>query len=212
MTVKKPILSIVLFLWLMPTVNAACSTSVPAGSIQVVDCNQENVVANSPYFSLSDATGLPLGFWFAWNNAGTTLASGVPVSGQLAFASGNPVISWPGNGLTTGSYMVLTTGLPNYSTTGTLPSNFTASTLTTQTVYYVIATGLTANTLELSATPGGAAVTPSGNSVGTVYGLNLVAGFSAWANSVFNTVKIEQQQAATAAPTPPVQLVITPAQ
>jgi hypothetical protein len=206
---KRLLVAIGFMLGLTLRALATCAVSVPAGSIQVVDCNQESVVANSPYYTLTDAAGLPLGFWFAWSNSGVTLASGVPVSGQLAFTNGNPLISWPAHGLTAGSYLVLTTTLQNPSAPGTLPPNFTGSTLSSQTVYYVLSTGLTTNAFELSATPGGAAITPSASSTGAVYGLNLIAGFNAWANSVFALAKLQQQAAAVV---PPAQIVVTPAQ
>lgn len=60
---KRCLFSALGFLWLTLSAFAACSPSVPAGSIQVVDCNAEGVVANSPYYSISDAAALPLGFW-----------------------------------------------------------------------------------------------------------------------------------------------------
>lgn len=171
------------------------------GSFAIIATNVTGLTTNSPFYTLSDANALTLGFYMAYSNAATTLISGVPVSGTLTFTSGNPAISWPNHGLTSGSYIVLT---------GSTPSNFTASTLSAQTVYYVSATGLTTNAFELSATPGGSAVTPNANT--TCTGYNLVAGFSAWSNAVFNNLKISQQTAATAAPTPPSQVPLTPAQ
>ena len=192
---------------------AACSTSVPAGSIQIVDCNAESVVANSPYYSINDANALSLGFWFAWSAYNASLLSGVPVSGQVTITSGNPAIAWQGHGLTAGSYITLTTTYPtNLYTPGTLPGNLTGSTFSAQTVYYVIAAGLTANAFEISATPGGAAITPNASSTGTVYAFNLVAGFNGWANNVFTTARMLQQAAATSPPSPPAQIPVTPAQ
>ena len=192
---------------------AACSTSVPAGSIQIVDCNAESVVANSPYYSINDANALSLGFWFAWSAYNASLLSGVPVSGQVTITSGNPAISWPSHGLTAGSYIVLTTTYPtNLYTPGALPSNLTGSTFSAQTVYYVIAAGLTANAFEVSATPGGSAITPNASSTGTVYAFNLVAGFSGWANNVFTMARTLQQAAATPPPSSPAAIPLTPAQ
>jgi len=190
--------------------HAACAPSIPAGSIEVIDCNQESIVTNSPYYTLSDATGLPLGFSLAWSNSGTTLVSGVPVSGLITFTNGNPALTWPGHGLAANSFVMLSTTTPNSTVVGTLPANFTGSTFTSQTGYYVIATGLTANNFELSATLGGSAIVPSGP--GTAYGFNPVAGFLAASNAVFVAWKATEQQQATAAPTPPAQLSITPAQ
>jgi hypothetical protein len=206
---KKLLLAFVSLLALAAPARAGCSTTLAAGSITIVACNDENVVQNAASFLVSDVAALPLGHWFSWSNAGTKLASGVPVSGQIVFTNGNSSLSWPNHGLTAGSYLTLTTTYPNSSATGALPANFTASTLSVQTVYYVIAAGLTTNNFELSATPGGSAITPSGSSSGAVYGFNLVAGFSAEADVVANGWVNSQQQAATPAPSPPAPLPIT---
>ena len=189
---------------------AACATSVPTGSITVVDCTAESLVTNSPSYALTDATALALDFYLGWSNAATSLLSGVPVSGTLTFTNGNPVINWPNHGMAANSYIVLTTTLPNQSTVGTVPSNFTASTFASQTVYYVIATGLTANGFELSASAGGAAITP--NASGTAYAFDLVPAFAAASNAAINGWVQGQKTAATAAPSPPAQLPITAAQ
>lgn len=69
-----------------------------------------------------------------------------------------------GHGLIVGNTVFL-------STTGALPTGLTAGV-----GYYVISTGLTTNTFELSATPGGSAITTSGTQSGvhtlTVYEFN----------------------------------------
>lgn len=189
---------------------ATCSVTVPAATIQIVDCTQGSIVSNSPFYSLTDATGLQLAYWMGWTNPSTSLLSGVPVTGTATFTNGNPVISWPAHGLTAGSYIVLSNASPLTSVSGTLPSNFTASTFSAQTVYFVIATGLTANQIELSATGGGAAITP--NASGSAFAINLIAAFSAASNVVFNGWKTSQQATATAAPVPPSQIAITPGQ
>jgi len=49
-----------------------------------------------------------------------------------------------------------------FTTTGALPTGITAST-----TYYVLATGLTANSFQIAATPGGAAINTSGTQSGT---------------------------------------------
>jgi hypothetical protein len=189
---------------------AACTASVPAGSFQMEACNQGNLLTESPYATISDASALPLGFYMAWSNASTALLNGVPVSFPVTFTSGNPSISAPGHGLAAGSYIVLSTTAPNSTTVGTLPGNFTGSTLTSQTVEYVIAAGLTTSAFELSATPGGSATIPNAN--GTGYAFNLVAGYDAWFNALIVQLKTQQQQAATAQPTVPAQIPIVPAQ
>lgn len=65
------------------------------------------------------------------------------------------VVSWTGHGLVAGASIQLTT-------TGALPTGVTAGT-----TYYVISTGLTADTFQFSATQGGAAVNTSGSQSGT---------------------------------------------
>lgn len=206
----KYLLALLCSLWLTASALATCAPTISAGSMTIVDCNQGSLVTNSPIFSITDVNALPLGHWFAWSNAATTLTSGVPVSGKITFTNASASIAWAGHGLTAGSYLTLTATAPNQSGTLALPSNFTASTLSTQTVYYVISAGLTTNAFELSATPGGSAITANAN--GGAYAFNLVAGFSAWANSVFNNVVLQQQAGATAAPAPPAQIPITPGQ
>lgn len=70
------------------------------------------------------------------------------------------VFSWTAHGLAAGSVILLTT-------TGALPTGLTASTAAAPVPYYVIAAGLTANTFQVSATLGGAAVNTSGTQSGT---------------------------------------------
>jgi parallel beta-helix repeat protein len=65
------------------------------------------------------------------------------------------VVTWTGSNLTAGQVVV-------FSTTGALPTGVSA-----RTPYYVIATGLTADTFRFSATFGGAAVNSSGSQSGT---------------------------------------------
>jgi hypothetical protein len=65
------------------------------------------------------------------------------------------VFAFTNHGLVAGDSVFL-------ETTGALPTGLTADT-----TYYVIATGLTANNFELSATPGGAAINTSGSQSGT---------------------------------------------
>jgi microcystin-dependent protein len=69
-------------------------------------------------------------------------------------------VTWNGHGLKAGDPVV-------FRTTGGLPTNVVAGT-----VYYVIATSLTANTFRFSATPGGSAVNSSGAQSGVHTGIN----------------------------------------
>lgn len=65
------------------------------------------------------------------------------------------VVSWTGHGLQAGQPVV-------FSTTGTLPTGLTAGT-----VYYVSATGLTANSFSVAATPGGTGIATTVAGTGT---------------------------------------------
>ena len=77
-------------------------------------------------------------------------------SATVTISIGNPAaVSWTTHGLAAGSLVV-------FSTTGALPSGLLAGT-----TYYVISTGLTANSFEVSLTPGGAAIVTSGTQSGT---------------------------------------------
>lgn len=64
------------------------------------------------------------------------------------------VFTWTAHGLVANTPIV-------FSTTGALPTGITAGV-----TYYVSATGLTANSFSVSATPGGAAITTSGTQSG----------------------------------------------
>jgi hypothetical protein len=65
------------------------------------------------------------------------------------------VFSWTNHGLAAGTPI-------KFATTGALPTGITAGT-----TYYVAATGLTANSFSVSATPGGTAITTTGTQSGT---------------------------------------------
>jgi hypothetical protein len=64
------------------------------------------------------------------------------------------VVSWTGHGLSTNAKV-------RFTTTGALPTNVTAGT-----VYFVIASGLTADAFQFSATQGGAAINTTGTQSG----------------------------------------------
>ena len=69
-----------------------------------------------------------------------------------------------------------------FSTTGSLPTNFTAGT-----IYYVIATGLTADVFEVSATNGGGAITAGSAGSGTQSCARVPLGAATTVTSLFNT-------------------------
>lgn len=71
------------------------------------------------------------------------------------FTLGDPSITSTGHGLTAGRVI-------GFITTGALPTGLASNTL-----YYVLETGLTADTFQVSITAGGSAITPSGSQSGT---------------------------------------------
>jgi phage-related tail fiber protein len=73
------------------------------------------------------------------------------------------VVTWNNHGLSANDPV-------KFFTTGSLPSGLTAGThglVTAGTVYYVVASSITADTFEVSTTPGGSAVNTSGSQSGT---------------------------------------------
>jgi Putative phage tail protein len=83
----------------------------------------------------------------------TTLLSGSRSSTVTISIASPGVVAWTANGLSNGQAIL-------FSTTGALPTGLTAGT-----VYYVVAAA--ANTFEVSATAGGAAINTSGSQSGT---------------------------------------------
>lgn len=79
-----------------------------------------------------------------------------PKSNTVTISIATPgVVSWTGHGLTAGTPV-------KFSTTGVLPTGLTAGV-----TYFVIAAGLTADSFQVSATAGGAAVNTTGTQSGT---------------------------------------------
>ena len=74
------------------------------------------------------------------------------------------VVTWTAHGLTAGAAV-------KFTTTGALPTGLIAGT-----TYYVISAGLTANAFQVSATPGGAAITTSGMQSGVHTATGIPAG------------------------------------
>lgn len=86
------------------------------------------------------------------SNGGDTIVGGQTVTITIASPA---VVSWTGHGLVAGQSL-------SFSTSGALPTGITAGTQ-----YFVIAAGLGANSFEISATKGGAAINTSGSQSGT---------------------------------------------
>lgn len=79
---------------------------------------------------------------------------GVGVTGApISFTNSSASITWTGNGLASGQVI-------SFATTGALPTNFSAATN-----YYVVSTGT--NTIQVSGTPGGAAIIAGSAGSGT---------------------------------------------
>lgn len=74
------------------------------------------------------------------------------------------VITWTAHGLAAGAPVY-------FATTGALPTGILPGVL-----YYVIATGLTANTFQIAATPGGTAITTTGTQSGVQTGFAQAVG------------------------------------
>jgi hypothetical protein len=85
---------------------------------------------------------------------GATFATTPTVSAaSVSYTNGSANIGWTANGLSLGSVVFL-------ATTGALPTNFSTATL-----YYVVTTGT--NQIQVSATPGGAAIVAGSAGSGT---------------------------------------------
>lgn len=99
-------------------------------------------------FKKAIASCFPYAFKIEW---GADCGKISPVTITIA-ATG--VITWNAHGLVAGTPIV-------FATTGALPSGLTAGT-----TYYVIASGLTANSFSVATTPGGTAITTTGTQSG----------------------------------------------
>lgn len=80
-------------------------------------------------------------------------------TGTISISVASPaVVTWNGHGLAAGTPV-------SFKTTGALPTG-----VSTDTTYYVQATGLTTNTFRISATNGGSDINTTGTTSGTTYG------------------------------------------
>lgn len=100
-------------------------------------------------FKEAIADCVPYQFKIEWG------ADCVPSSNVTISIAAPGVITWASHGLKAGQPVM-------FDTTGTLPTG-----LTKGTAYYVLETGLTANSFSVSATPGGTAVATSSTQTGT---------------------------------------------
>lgn len=92
-------------------------------------------------------------------------AKGCEVTGTVTIPVASPaLVNWANHGLSAGAIV-------RFSSTGTLPTGITAGTS-----YYVIATGLTTNEFQVSATPGGTGINVTAAGSGTITATALPAG------------------------------------
>lgn len=84
-----------------------------------------------------------------------SLTPNVPQTTVTLTIASPGVVNWTAHGLNAGDHV-------SFATTGALPTGLVAGT-----IYFVIATGLTANTFEVAATNGGAAINFTGSQSGT---------------------------------------------
>lgn len=110
---------------------------------------------------LPTTTNFPGPYVMSWDGDGWLGFSGLTCSelnlvtpGTATFTNGNPQIAFA-NSFSAGQRLIFTTS---------------AAAFTANQVYYVVATGLTGSLMELSATQGGAVITPSANTTATVNG------------------------------------------
>jgi len=127
------------------TVFASSTGSLTSGHCVDLD-------GNGNYVDSGGACGVP-----ALSGDTTIYIRTVPATVTMTIAS-PAVVTWTAHGLSNHSPVV-------FSTTGALPTGVVAGQ-----IYFVIATGLTANAFEFSATDGGSAVNTSGSQSGTQTG------------------------------------------
>lgn len=106
----------------------------------------------SPYAGLSTPSG-----WLLCDGSAVSRATYATLFGTLVVSKGTFTVTLASPGVFTLNSHGLVAGDPVYlTTTGALPTGLSANT-----IYYVIAAGLTTNNFELSATRGGAAINTS---------------------------------------------------
>jgi len=147
---------------------------------------QLSLDVNGNYLGLLDEFGNPIS-GFIGNTAGVNPPAGMVgeyLSSLTNGAANTVTITIAAPGVVTETAHGRTAGsVVTFATTGALPTGLTAGT-----PYYVSATGLTANTYQVSATPNGASITTSGTQSGvqTATGsVNLTTGTRANACAIF---------------------------
>lgn len=142
------------------------------GALPAVDGSQLLNVPSSPVGSVIAYAGLiePSGWLFCSGQSlsRTTYAAlfaALSKNSTVTITIATPgVVTWTAHGLVAGDRIT-------FNTTGALPTGITAGT-----VYFVIATNLTADTFRISATNGGAAINTSGSQSGVHTAYNVPYG------------------------------------
>jgi hypothetical protein len=163
------------------------------GAFGMFYVTSQGIAYYTPSYSSTDAAALALMTGYMEPAQANNPAASAPVT----FTSDNPVLAWPGNGLSANQPV-------NF--TGSVPSNF--SNAPTQ-VYYAISAGLGTNTVEVSTTPGGAVLTPANSAVGV--GFNELETFYGFSNALFLGMNVGYQHNLTTQSIPSL-LAITPNQ
>lgn len=192
------------------------SAQSPAGTIYISDDNRQiwkqSAVGSSTFNLLTGNTNQPIGGIAFWNNYlivfGDDLNGVIEIcgdgSGDAGITSGNwnsPAATSTTFTVTIASPAVFTSnnhGLKvgdnlRFTTTGALPTG-----LSTNTNYYVISAGLTANNFQVSTTLGGSAVNTSGSQSGT-HSYTVATGVWPIRNSVTITLTAAPQAGDTSA-------------
>jgi hypothetical protein len=136
------------------------STSNPAADNVLTILHQSNELYAGGLYPIGITTNCnaTLGNGVCLTGTVVTARGTVLHKGTVSFTSGNPVLTYTGAALTANQQVAFTT------TGGTLPPPFVLNG-----AYYVLPTGLTANTVQLSGgVQGGAPVTPTAGSAGTI--------------------------------------------
>lgn len=138
------------------------------------------ISASSSYYPPHEAYAEDATYWYS--NETTlylTYVSSYSASATVTMTIAAPgVVTWTNHELVPGDPI-------SFSTTGALPTGVTAGT-----VYYVLATSITADTFRFAATPGGSAITTSGSQSGVHTGVCTSGGnLSKWPESYGKVVE-----------------------
>lgn len=154
-------------------------TSVPA-NFPLSGAKPTNITTSTTT-QIKNAAGIFFGLSVNTGQSGASLALYDGNSATVTISIATPgTVSWANHGKVAGAAI-------KFATTGALPTGLTAGT-----TYYVIAAGLTANTFEVSATPGGAAINTSGTQSGVHTAFDVTTPIGAFSAAAQNGVPLPQ--------------------